>query len=428
MSGIRVVFFLRYVSFFFLIGFSLSLYGEKAGPVSALSLEQAKGFGLDTVGGLGGRVLKVTNLASKGAGSLAWALQQSGPRVVVFEVGGVIDLKGEKLKISQPYLTLAGQTAPSPGITIIRGGLLVRAHDIRIEHIRVRPGDNFESPLSGWDTDGIAVSRGNAKRVHIDHVSVSWAVDENFSATGQRTKGWGYSASDVTFSNCIVAEALDYASHEKGRHSKGLLVHDYVKNVAVLGNLFISNDRRNPYFKSHATGVVVNNLMYNVGNHAVYVDYIIDEWERSSLQPGNPKIAVVGNVLRYGRDTYSDLALVYGSGDVYLRDNKVFNLQQKPMPHRGSAVKLLEAPPVWPEGLKAMDVNRVEKSVLANAGARPWDRDEVDQRIIDSYKSRSSRIIDSQSDVGGYPKYPEVRRPLTVPDENISAWLQSFKR
>src|SRR5580765_3282478 len=72
--------------------------------------------------GVSGSVLRVTTLAADGPGSLRRALQTPGPRLVVFEVGGVIDLGGESLSIREPELTVAGQTAPDPGITLVRGG------------------------------------------------------------------------------------------------------------------------------------------------------------------------------------------------------------------------------------------------------------------------------------------------------------------
>ena len=99
------------------------------------------GFGADTPGGRGGTIYRVTNLEATGAGSLRAALEAEGPRLVVFEVGGVLDLNGRGITISQPRVTVAGQTAPSPGITIIRGAVYIATHDVRIQHIRVRPGD-----------------------------------------------------------------------------------------------------------------------------------------------------------------------------------------------------------------------------------------------------------------------------------------------
>ncbi|HEX6833486.1 MAG TPA: hypothetical protein VF132_08130, partial [Rudaea sp.] len=106
-------------------------------PASHATVEGAA----HTAGGAGGRIVRVTTLAADGVGSLAAAIEQTGPRIVVFEVGGVIDLSGHALKIRNPFLTIAGQTAPSPGITLIRGGIDVDTHNVVIRHLRVRTGE-----------------------------------------------------------------------------------------------------------------------------------------------------------------------------------------------------------------------------------------------------------------------------------------------
>lgn len=400
-------------------------------PVRAQNVGEISGFGADTPGGTGGKVIKVTSLASRGDGSLRRAVSQPGKRIVVFEVGGVIDLAGDNISIIEPYLTVAGQTAPNPGITLIRGGISIRTHDVRLQHLRVRPGTNQQAQRSGWEPDGIGISRG--RDIHIDHCSVSWAVDENISASGARHGGPGATSGRVTISHSIIAEALDYATHKKGKHSKGLLVHDYVREVAVIGNLFAHNDRRNPYFKAHATGVIVNNLIYNPGNAAVQLGYIDQEWEGTGAAPRKPQVAVVGNELRYGRDTYSDLALAAYQGEVYLKDNQLFNLDGKPMPQLHGDIRLLAEPPEWPGGLKPIPVARVFESVLKYAGARPWDRDIVDTRIVRGVREGAGRIIDSEGQVGGYPEVKPTHRELSVPavpvaknSTVISNWLQSF--
>ncbi|MFZ2491683.1 MAG: pectate lyase, partial [Thermoanaerobaculia bacterium] len=90
--------------------------------------------GARTAGGTAGAVLRVTTLAAAGQGSLKQAIQTDGPRLIVFEVGGVIDLAGSTLVVRNPHLTIAGQTAPDPGITLIRGGLVVETHDVVVQH------------------------------------------------------------------------------------------------------------------------------------------------------------------------------------------------------------------------------------------------------------------------------------------------------
>ena len=105
-------------------------------------------------GGRGGRIIRVTTLAAEGPGSLREAIEAKGPRIVVFEVGGVIDFGMKELRVNEPFLTIAGQTAPHPGVTIVKGGLTIATNDVVIRHIRVRPGDGHRPKRSG-DIDAI---------------------------------------------------------------------------------------------------------------------------------------------------------------------------------------------------------------------------------------------------------------------------------
>src|SRR5712691_11614116 len=95
--------------------------------ISAEKSEMVKPIraGAHTDGGLSGSIVRVTTLEADGAGSLRRALEMNEPRLIVFEVGGVIDLKGRSLVVRAAHLTVAGQTAPDPGITIIRGSFTV---------------------------------------------------------------------------------------------------------------------------------------------------------------------------------------------------------------------------------------------------------------------------------------------------------------
>ena len=385
-----------------------------------------RNFGLETPGGSGGAVLKVSNLNPAGPGSLAAAVAESGPRIVVFEVAGVIDLGQTNLVVNQPFLTVAGETAPDPGITLIKGGVRIVSHDVIIRHLHIRPGDAGLAKRVGWDTDGIAVTGKDACNVLIEHNSISWATDELVSASGPRDKGPEATSKHITFRYNILAEALDYATHIKGKHSKGALVHDFSQHIAFIGNLFAHSARRNPYFKAHTTGVVLNNIIYNADANAVKLGFIDNEWSHTAFTPKNPQVAVVGNVLRYGRDSYSDLALVSYHGDAYLHDNLTFNLDDKPMYDTSGVIMRLTAAPVWPQGIKVMAAKDLEQKLLPVIGARYWQRDAIDKRIVQSYFNRDGRIIDSQQQVGGYPQITPVHRPLNVPAENINDWLDSF--
>ena len=186
----------------------------------------AQGWAAHTPGGRGGQIIRVTTLSPGGTGSLAAALATQGPRIIVFEVGGVIDMMGARYMVTMPYVTIAGQTAPSPGITLIRGGIIIRTHDVILQHIRVRPGEAGRAKMSGWEVDSIATDTG-AYNVIVDHCSTTWGTDENLSASGERFQGatpddWRNATSHiVTFSNNIVAEGLSNSTHSDNASEAG---------------------------------------------------------------------------------------------------------------------------------------------------------------------------------------------------------------
>ena len=243
---------------------------------------------------------------------------------MVFEVGGVIDLAESTLRITEPYLTIAGQTAPAPGITLIRGGIDITTHDVIVRHIRVRPGDGGRARLSGSDYD--AISTIAAHDVIVDHCSLTWATDENLSASGPRFTGnspeeWRKGTSHrITFSNNIIAEGLADSVHVKGEHSKGSLIHDNVSDILIIGNLYAHDQERSPLFKGGVRGAIVNNLIYDPGQRAIHYNLIAEEWGNQPYQTG--EMTIIGNVLRGGQSTPSDLPLVTigGSGDVAIHE------------------------------------------------------------------------------------------------------------
>jgi len=223
------------------------------------------------------RVLAVTSLRNSGPGSLRAALREKGPRLVVFEVGGVIDLEGRSLEIDDPFVFVAGETAPLPGITLIRGSLLIETDHVIVRHLAVRPGDGRKDPSAAWQPDGITVARGPrpAYDVLIQNCSATWAVDENMSVSGPRdtrpSAGADATAHGVSFRDNLIAEALLNSTHEKGPHSMGLLVHDGIRDVTIAGNLFAHNRERNPRLKGGVAAAVIGNVIYNWGSAAIGV-------------------------------------------------------------------------------------------------------------------------------------------------------------
>ena len=400
---------------------TLSSRVAASGKDSAPTRLDAEGFA-DTRGGRGGKILRVTNLDAEGPGSLRAALEVKGPRIIVFEVGGVLDLKKKSLVIREPFVTIAGQTAPYPGITIIRGGVYVDTHDVVIRHIRVRPGDAGERKVSGWQPYGMRITASN---VLIDHCSISWGVDDNTCVSGPRPPQ--SPTCKVTFSNCIIAECLDYASHPVGREAFGTLIHDGCQEIAIIGNLYAHQERRNPLFQANTSGAIVNNVIYNPAQTAIeLISYEWQTWMGSEFKPKNPRVSIVGNALVYGPETPSNLALVAPRGDAYLEDNLIFDPDDKPGPVVWGNIVRLKEKPVWPEGLQALPAKHVIGYVMQHAGARPRDRDEVDKRIIRDFYQYKGGLIDSQDEVGGYPSVEMTRRELDIPAENVESWLDSL--
>lgn len=375
-----------------------------------------------TDGGEGGEIIKVTSLASSGPGTLREALSQSGPRIIVFEVAGIIDLAGDNLAIRDPHVTIAGQTAPSPGITIVRGGLAIGGHDVIVQHLRIRPGDLGEPVRSGRDID--AISTGSAYNIVVDHCSLSWATDENLSASGPRFTGetvedWRDGTShNILYSHNIIAEGLALSTHAKGEHSKGSLIHDNVSDIVIYSNLYTSNYERSPLFKGGVQGAVISNLIYNPGQRAV--QYNLQDLEWGDVPPVLGRMDLINNAMRAGPSTVEGLPLltIGGTGNlsVHMSGNLAHDRWGNDLPRFGrytsNPVSFIEAETPhfeWP-GLDLVPAGEVETYVLSNAGARPWDRDTDDVRVIADAAEGRGGIIDSQEEVGGYPDHEETRR------------------
>jgi hypothetical protein len=413
--------------------FTLAVYLWAAGSaVGEPAFPGAQGAAAMTAGGRGGKVIKVITLAPAGPGSLLEALEADGPRIVVFEVGGVIDFALREIKIRKPFLTVAGQTAPSPGITLIRTGIDVNTHDVILQHIRVRTGGAGAPKRGGWEPDSFSTQSG-AYNVIVDHCSMTWAVDENLSASGPRFTGntpeeWRKGTShNITFSNNIIAEGLAYSTHSKGEHSKGSLIHDNVSDILIVGNLYAHNYERNPLFKGGVRGMVINNLIYNPGPRVVHYNLIAEEWAGHDYQNG--RMALIGNVMRAGPSTPADVAffMLGGSGSVelYDEDNIAVDRLGNPLPKLGryttgkAQILPLKKPPL-PFGVKQLSAKDVQDAVILNAGARPWDRDKVDARIVADTIEGRGEIIDSEDEVGGYPVYAETRKAFSETEWDLA--------
>ncbi|SDA92796.1 pectate lyase [Sinorhizobium sp. NFACC03] len=254
-----------------------------------LAFPGAEGFGKTATGGRGGAIVPVTSLGDSGPGTLRACIERSGPRSCVFRISGTIRLKSSLIvNKAASKVSILGQTAPGGGIllTIDQPNtekrhtpfVIKNAADVVVRHVRVRP--RFPSTMR--NVDGFTVE--NSSRVYLDHVSSSWATDENFNAHSTTT--------DLTVANSIFAEGLN-------KHSKCALLGSDPKgpqNISFIKNACVSNTDRNPDNNHYAGSCVeiVNNVFYNAGS----------EWgEVFSQFPGGTPVAYVGNYFKAGPST-----------------------------------------------------------------------------------------------------------------------------
>ena len=377
-----------------------------------------------TRGGSGGRIIRVTTLAADGPGSLRAAIKANGPRIIVFEVAGIIDLGRTSLDINKPFVTIAGQTAPAPGITIIKGGIDIKTHDVKLQHIRVLTGADAQPKRSGWEADALSTVR--AARVVIENCTFLWGIDENMSASGPRFTGttveeWRAGTShDIVFRLNLAAEGLADSSHPKGEHSKGSLVHDNATGIVFDRNIWAHNVERSPLVKGGAQVLMVNNLIYNPQKRAVHYNLMDLEWAGQPHVTG--EITAIGNVMRGGNDTDPGLPFLMlgGVGDLAFhgRDNLAVDQLGNPLPQFGrygnTQAKLIEAaePLASLEGYTILPAGEVETAVLATAGARPWDRGSEELRVLFFIAEGRGEVIDDEREVGGYPVVEATAAPF----------------
>lgn len=385
----------------------------------------AEGFGADTIGGRGGRVIKVTNTNHQGSGSLLEALESSGPRIVVFETGGTIDLKGDSIVIDDPYITIAGQTAPGDGVQIRNGEVRVLTHDVVVRGLRFRVGSE-----SGTDTHrGVTIAGADTYNVILDHNSVSWGRGGNFYVLDQ--------AHDIIFSWNIVAEAL------KLDGSKGLTHHKTAgENITSHHNILISNSIRNPQTKS-LHNEVINNFVYNWGNSGTNV------W----LAPGSTA-NVINNMYVPGPDTRveGDKGITvnhelnprtneFGTAadSLYLSGNigpgrdvvvsTSLNEEWQAVYVEGEAVHDVQTAELFPHAsITIHDAQDVQTILFASngAGAIVPHRDPVDERILGTVTSDTGRIIATEGEVGGWSEFAAGIPPIDTDGDGMpDEWEQA---
>ena len=377
----------------------------------------AEGYGKWTVGGRGGRVLTVTNLNDSGEGSFRDAVEQTGARIVVFAVDGTIELKSP-LRINNDSITIAGHSAPGDGICLKDYPLVVNASKVIIRYIRVRVGDRYR-----LDSDGVGGGRYGQKNVILDHLSVSWSIDECLSI---------YKTENLTVQWCLVAHSLNTSVHTKGSHGFGGIWGGY--KATFHHNLLANHASRNPRFSSVDGTKWVdyrNNVVYNWGfktayggGHHAEINMVNNYYKPGPAsqhhrlldvaEDGTGRYYVAGNVMAgddaVTRDNHS--AITDCAGKCYIPGRKSAGpdsgISPEAIPTSGEecASCLVSSPfPSEPihEDTPVVAYQRILESVGCSFSQDSYDREVLRQVREGIGTFGTNGIINSQEDVGGWP-------------------------
>lgn len=397
----------------------------------------AEGYGKYTTGGRGGRVLTVTNLEDGGPGSFRDAVEQTGPRIVVFAVDGTIELKSP-LRVNNDSITIAGQSAPGDGICLKDYPLVVNASNVIIRYLRVRVGDRHQ-----LDSDGLGGGRYGQKNVILDHLSVSWSIDECLSI---------YKTENLTVQWCLVTHSLNTSVHTKGSHGFGGIWGGY--KATFHHNLLANHASRNPRFSSVDGTKWVdyrNNVVYNWGfktayggGHHAEINMVNNYYKPGPAsqhhrlldvaEDGTGRYYVAGNVMEgddaVTQDNHS--AVRDCAGKCYIRGRKSAGpdsgISPDAIPEPGEECEscLVDAPfPYEPieEDTPAVAYQRVLKSVGCSFSRDAYDREVLRQVKKGIGTFGTNGIINSQEDVGGWPKLKSKKAPKDSDGDGMpDAW------
>jgi hypothetical protein len=357
------------------------------------------GYGRNTVGGAGGRVVYVTNLRDAGPGSLRAALMADFRRIVRFRVSGTITLQS-RVKIRDPYITVAGHVAPGKGVQVRGAPIIVITHDVILRHLRLHPGDMGMTAAEASEADPLTLN-GVGKNVYnvvLDHMSLLWGPDIG----GLAILG---NVHNVTVQNSIMGEGLRLSRH---RDTKSMALNvtpmragqAAPSRITFFRNLLTTSDLRMPRVVGASCVDLVNNLIYNWGTHAA---------------SGNPRsLNMIGNWFRRGPrmiNPYTwfpadaSVAQKKFARSVFTRNNRHdgFAGRRRPDGTVYATYPRCGGPSVTPR-----PVSTVMSTVLAHAGARLPIRDTVDQRVINNVRNRIGRFFNGMDYPAPNPYWPSL--------------------
>jgi len=388
---------------------------QSAIPAPILAFPGAEGFGAYAIGGRGGTVYHVTTLEDGGPGSLREAVEATGPRIVVFDVSGTIKLT-KTLAIEEPFITIAGQTAPGDGVCLRDATLSVGTDHVVIRYLRCRLGDQGRG--------GDAISIGAGRHIILDHCSASWSLDEVLSSSTGEPR-----LSDLTVQWCFITEALNPENHGFGSLVRGCRGARY----SYHHNLYAHNRGRNPRpgnyddqnpHEDDPDGLLLdfrNNVIYNWGgSHAGY------NADRESVT----RINYVGNYLISGPNS-TPTGTAYQEGSPYNRGYFAGNCYDHIMPEDpwsvvnfgewdAAQIAAYKQPEPFETGpIQTQEAPEAYGDVLHHGGASLPHRDAVDRRIVQEVLRGTGGIINSQSDVRGWPTLRSTPAPLDTDGDGM---------
>ncbi len=388
----------------------------------------AQGGGAAAAGGRGGFVCEVTNLDDSGPKSFRDCLTRSGPRTVVFRVAGIIWLK-TGIRITEPYITIAGQTAPGGGI-LLSGKqmgpdsmIFVGTHDVIMRYIRIRVGSGSNhSPGPASGVVGIAIMNYDIYNVIVDHVSISWTDNKPFVVHAN----YGPGIHNVTMQWTMTNEGLLGHSAGPGVGNQNGTYYAFT-DIDFHHNFWTDFSHRLP-LTGQRTMHLINNIIYNwsfyatategpqssdiIGNlykagpyrpRAYKYEMLFNTTGGSSGFTGNPSIFLLGNK---GPNQPNSSGDQWAMANVNTVEN---GAPAGPVPAswRRSAPLPRQSFPITLD-----DVNNLENVLLPTVGASQrldcngnWvlNRDAVDTRLINEYKAGTGIIPTAETDVGGFP-------------------------
>jgi len=410
------------------------------GQVKLPAFPGAEGHGKYTTGGRGGRVIYVTSLADTNTqGTLRYALNQSGARIIEFKLSGTIQLTSD-LKITQGNVTIAGQTVPGDGICLRDYPVINEADNVIIRFMRFRMGDAAQQ-------ENDALGGRFHKNIIIDHCTASWSTDECVSF---------YQNENLTLQWCLVSESLRNSVHAKGAHGYGGVWGG--KNASFHHNMLASHDSRNPRLGEYAGDIFAltdnvdlrNNVIYNwqgnscYGGEGMNVNIVNCYYKPGPATTKKERIISIDKNKVAGTAVYDKWGKFYINGNVLeastraTEDNWTYGVYNQYHSSYGTVpdadkIAMRIAAPHNPGEVTTHSAQKAYEKVLDYVGAC-LVRDAIDKRIIHDVRTGTvtymdggngsvNGIIDTQTAVGGWPELNSLPAPADNDNDGMpDAW------